>query len=62
MGLEEGKAMAMTLPAPGYSHTQRAPLCLVLYGTAACLLASARLAPGQPAAAPVVAVAGGLTA
>jgi hypothetical protein len=33
--------------APGYAHTQRAPLCLIVYGTAVAMLVGARRAHSE---------------
>lgn len=36
--IEEAKTMTTMTTIPGYSHTQKAPLCLILYGTTlACM-------------------------
>ena len=34
----------METPVPGYSHTQKAPLCLLVYATAVWLLVAGWLA------------------
>ena len=39
---------AMNTSVPGYVHTQKAPLCLFVYGTAAALLIGAWATQGQP--------------
>jgi hypothetical protein len=40
--------MSITTEAPGYSHTQTAPLCLILYGSALACFALAWLAASTP--------------
>jgi hypothetical protein len=48
--------MSVTTQAPGYTHTQKAPLCLILYGSAALCFALGWLvgsAPGSYIAAAV---------
>jgi hypothetical protein len=47
---------------PGYSHTQRAPLYLVLYGSAVWLLVTAWLVREEPVVPFVLAAVGVLTA
>src|SRR4051812_20716801 len=46
------------VPAPAYSHTQKAPLCLVVYGTAIWMFAGACLTRSQPGVALLLAGVG----
>jgi hypothetical protein len=52
----------MDTEAPGYTHTQKAPLCLFVYGTAIALLIGAWFAQGQPTIALALTVGGIVTA
>src|SRR5690349_9365656 len=50
--------MSAATEAPGYSHTQKAPLCLILYGSALACFALAGLVGSAPGS--IIAVAVGL--
>jgi hypothetical protein len=44
----------METPVPGYSHTQKAPLCLIVYAAAVWLFVGAWLVQGEPVVALVL--------
>ena len=53
--------MSVGIQAPDYSHTQKAPLCLLLYFSAICCLALPLLLPTVPGSpAPLIPVAVGV--
>ena len=54
--------MTKDTAVPGYSHMQKAPLCLILYAMAIALLVGAWFAQIQPPAAVGLAVGGVVTA
>lgn len=47
---------------PGYSHTQKAPLCLIVYVTAICLLVGSWFTQDQPTITLALAAGGAITA